>query len=152
MNIKTKYFGEMEVDETKQIQFSTGLPGFENETAFILLDLPDNYIFQLLQSLYTPSLAFVVVIPYHIYPDYEVDLDDHILESLNIQHEADVFLLSIVTLASPFTKSTLNLRAPVVINVNNRSGKQYILKTDNHSSKTPIEPSLKGSVKGERTC
>lgn len=152
MNIQTKYFGEIEVDETKQIQFSMGLPGFEDETAFILLDLPDNDVFQLLQSTLTPSLAFVVVNPYYIYSDYVVDLDDNILDRLQIRQETDVSLFAIVTLASPFAKSTLNLKAPVVINANCRTGKQYILDANNYSAKTPISSYEKRSVKGEQTC
>src|SRR5699024_10625659 len=106
MNIQTKYFGEIEVDETKRVHFSAGFPGFENETTFIFLDLPDNDVFQLLQSLHTSSLAFVVVNPHYIYPDYIVNLDDNILENLNIQRKEDVVLLAIVALASPFAKST----------------------------------------------
>lgn len=152
MNIKTKYFGEIEVDETKRIQFSAGLPGFADESAFILLDLPGNRVFQLLQSLQTPSIAFVVTTPYPFYPNYAVELDDNMMENLNIHHEADVSLLAIVTLAEPFEKSTLNLKAPVIINVNQQCGKQYILNTEEYTSKEPINPLASESVKGEQPC
>lgn len=152
MYIQTKYFGEIEVEETKQIQFSIGLPGFEAETAFMLLDLANHNVLQLLQSIHTPSLAFIVVSPYQIYSDYIVDLDDNILYRLNIKQEVDVNLFSIVTLASPFAKSTLNLKAPVVINVNDQTGKQYILNSDKYSSRAPINPFEQQSGKGEQTC
>ena|SRR5699024_1669275 len=152
MNIKTKYFGEIEVDETKRIQFPAGLPGFVDESSFILLDLPGNHVFQLLQSLQTPSIAFVVTTPYSFYPNYAVELDDNVMESLKIHREEDVSLLVIVTLAAPFEKSTLNLKAPVILNVDQQCGKQYILNTEEYSSKEPINPSANESVKGEQPC
>ncbi|MEN1967319.1 flagellar assembly protein FliW [Lentibacillus sp. N15] len=148
MNIQTKYFGEIEVEESKRIQFPAGLPGFLEETEFMLLDLPGNSVFQLLQSLKTPTTAFVVTNPHHFYKEYTVNLDDSIIEALRITNEQDVAILVIVTLASPLEQSTLNLKAPVVINVTSRYGKQYILNTTDYSSKAVITPNA-ANGKGE---
>ncbi|MBP2078911.1 flagellar assembly protein FliW [Oceanobacillus polygoni] len=140
MNIQTKYLGEVAIDERKIIHFSTGIPGFPDETAFVLMDLPDTPIFQILQAVRTPSIAFIVANPYQIYPDYSLQLDDNLIESLQIKDEKEVAVLSIVTLKQPFQTSTLNLKAPIIINTNHRQGKQYILNTDAYSSQAPITP------------
>ncbi|QKY69939.1 flagellar assembly protein FliW [Lentibacillus sp. CBA3610] len=149
MHIKTKYLGEMEVDFNKIIEFPSGLPGFTDERQFILLDMPGNPVFQILQSADTPEIAFIVVTPYHFYQDYVVDLDDSLLTSLAISNEADVMVLAIVTVKKPFDSSTLNLKAPIIINSQNQQGKQYILNTDVYPSKAAIALSASTSVKGE---
>ncbi|WP_099159879.1 flagellar assembly protein FliW [Virgibacillus ndiopensis] len=149
MNIQTKYFGEMVVDDSNIIQFPGGVPGFVEEKEFVLLDFPGNSVFQVLQSFKTENLAFIVTIPYHFYREYSFDLDDSIQESLQIETESDVTVFSIVTLANTFEKSTLNLKAPVIINSKSKLGKQYILNNDDYPSKAKIWPTVASGVKGE---
>ncbi|WP_087972570.1 flagellar assembly protein FliW [Oceanobacillus rekensis] len=140
MQIQTKYLSEVEIEDNKIIQFPFGLPGFTNETEFVLLDLPDNPLFQILQSMKTTTIAFIVTNPYQIYKKYTFQLDESILESLQIKNEKEVAILSIVTLKEPFKNSTVNLKAPIIINSNLKQGKQYILTIDDYSSKTSIVP------------
>lgn len=149
MHIQTKYLGPMEVDHDKMLQFPSGLPGFTDERQFVLLDMPGNPLFQILQSADTPDIAFVVVNPYHFYQDYVVDLDDGLLAGLGIRNEADVTVLAIVAVKKPFDTSTLNLKAPIIINSQNQHGKQYILNTDAYTSKAAIVSPASTSVKGE---
>src|SRR5690625_243661 len=128
--VQTKYLGTVEIDKSKIIQFPSGIPGFIDELEFVLLDLPGHSIFQTLQSVKTSELAFIVVNPYHFYKKYEFRLEKYLLESLQIKSEQDVIVLAIVTLKQPFTRSTINLKAPLIINSNVSLGKQYVLNTD----------------------
>lgn len=149
MKIHTKYLGEVEIEDSMVIHFFGGIPGFLEETEFVLLDLPDNPVFQILQSVKSVNMAFIVTNPYHIYQDYAFDLDDNVLESLQIKKENEVVVLTIVTLKKSFNASTLNLQAPLIINSSNRKGKQYILNTDDHPTKAPIAPVNSATVKGD---
>ncbi|MGJ9457624.1 flagellar assembly protein FliW [Oceanobacillus sp. CF4.6] len=142
MKIQTKYLSEVEIEDYKIIQFPFGLPGFVHETQFVLLDLPDNPIFQILQSIASANVAFIVTNPYQIYEEYTFELDESLMESLQIKKEIEVAVLSIVTLKNPFKTSTLNMKAPIIINSALRQGKQYILNSDDYSSKAPIIPSV----------
>jgi flagellar assembly factor FliW len=142
MNIQTKYLGDVSIDDTKIIQFPTGIPGFLDETEFVLLDIPGNPVFQFLQSVKTSPLAFVVTDPYHFYQSYTFELDEGTLDSLQINSENDVQIISIVTLKDPFETSTINLKAPLVINQKKMVGKQYILNTDEYPSKASIKPAV----------
>lgn len=142
MNIQTKYLGSLEIEESKVIEFPTGLPGFADETEFVLLDLPDNPIFQILQSMKSAHIAFIVTNPYQIYQDYTFQLDESILEGLQIKNEIEVAVLSIVTLKEPFNTSTLNLKAPIIINTNLKQGKQNILTVEDYPSKASIAPTV----------
>ena len=140
MNIQTKYVGEVEINEKQIIQFPSGLPGFLEEKEFVLLDIPGNPVFQFLQSVKSEELAFVVASPYHFYKDYSFKIDDATIEALQIQSEKDVMVLTIVTLKDPFDSSTINLKAPLIINPNKLFGKQYILNSDEYESKAFIQP------------
>ncbi|HLR08879.1 MAG TPA: flagellar assembly protein FliW [Bacillota bacterium] len=149
MQLKTKYLGTVEVDPSDCIHFPAGLPGFGDETEFVLLDLPGNPIFQIFQSTKTTAIAFVVTNPHYFYQDYTFTLEDHIVKSLAIEHERDVVVLSIVTLKDPFEKSTLNLQAPVIINSRTKMGRQYILNDDAFPIRAPIATVATQSEKGE---
>lgn len=145
MKLNTKYLGEVQIDEEKIIQFSKGLPGFPDEMTFIILDLPDNTVFQVLQSTTTSSLAFVITNPYLFYQDYSVQLNDELLQQLAIEKQEDVVIYTIVTLKQPFSESTINLRAPIVINAKTLKGKQYILNDGDYSSKASLSPQETGA-------
>src|SRR5690625_5296870 len=108
MKLQTKYVGEVTIKSDKVIHFPYGIPGFEKEHEFDLLELPANPVFQTLQSVKTESLAFIVIHPYQIYPNYEFKLDDSIQSNLKIKDKSDVFVLNIVTLKQPFEESTMN--------------------------------------------
>lgn len=138
MKLTTKYLGEVQIDEEKIIHFSKGLPGFPDETTFIILELPDNTAFQILQSTTTSSLAFVITNPYLFYQDYTLKLNDELLQQLEIEKQEDVVIYTIVTLKQPFSESTINLRAPIVIHAQTLKGKQYILNDGDYSSKASL--------------
>ncbi|SFD96876.1 flagellar assembly factor FliW [Lentibacillus persicus] len=149
MYIQTKYMGSVEVDPSKILYFSSGLPGFIEEKEFVLLNTAENSVFQILQSADTPEIAFVVVNPYYFYQNYVFDLDENLLNGLSITDAEDVMVLAIVTVRKPFAESTLNLKAPIIINSQNQQGKQYILNTDSYPSKAAITLPDSASVKGE---
>jgi len=138
MNIETKYFGSMMVEEEKVIHFDKGLPGFQEEKAFVLIDFPDNPVFQILQSTTSAHVAFVVASPYHFKKDYAFDLGEQVKKELSITQFEQVRVLSILTLRDPFVDSTINLQAPLIINVDSMVGQQIIL-SDEYSSRTPMQ-------------
>jgi len=136
--IQTKYLGDTEISTDKIITFQSGLPGFEDEHQFVLLNIPDNVVFQILQSVQSAALAFFVVNPYLLFDEYSVELNEHAIQALNINNEQDVVVLAVMTLKDPFSKSTVNLKAPIIINQTNQSGKQYILNDDTYSLRAKI--------------
>ncbi|MBM7570243.1 flagellar assembly protein FliW [Aquibacillus albus] len=138
MNINTKYFGEISIKDEDVIHFPHGIPGFLDEKEFALLDLEDNPVFQVLQSISNVSLAFIVTNPYHFLKEYEFELDQNTMELLHIESEKDVVVLSIVSLKDPFEESTVNLQAPIIINNTKKRGKQYITNINEFSTKVAI--------------
>lgn len=145
MNIDTKYHGVIEVEDNDFIYFENGIPGFLEEKYFILLPLEKDSPFNIMQSKVTPELGFAVVNPFLFFQDYEFDLTANDKEALSITTEEDIQILSILTIKDPFSETTANLQAPVVININKKVAKQIILH-ETYKTKHKIfrENSLKG--------
>ncbi|RYM05904.1 flagellar assembly protein FliW [Sporolactobacillus sp. THM7-7] len=124
MKMVTKYFGEQEVKEDEALAFPYGLPGFQKEKRFILQPLGET--FSVLQSLDHAQVAFIVTSPFLFFESYSVDLPEHFVKQLDIHSESDVSVFAIVSVRKPFIESTINLKAPIIINTRKRVGKQYI--------------------------
>lgn len=135
MNIQTKYHGEIKVNEQEIWHFEKGLPGFPDEKQFVLLPLPNNDVFMILQAVQTPYIAFVITNPFLTFKDYEFKIDDSTLEQLRLESEKDVAVYSILTVKDPFVNTTINLQAPLIFNMKNKKGKQMILNDSPYHTK-----------------
>ncbi|MDR1784910.1 MAG: flagellar assembly protein FliW [Spirochaetaceae bacterium] len=140
--IQTKTQGPVTITEEQTLSFVTGLLGFEDEKEFALI--PSNYEpFFWLQSLKTAALAFLVVDPFLVRKDYEVDIDDKSLEAIGVSSPADVGVLGIVTAPSrPGQGVTVNLQGPIIINKRNRKCFQAVLTDTTWTTKHEIAAEL----------
>lgn len=127
MKIETKYHGVMEISEVDVVTFPTGIPGFNEEKQFAVIPFSEDGVFQILQSVGTPDLGFVITNPFAFFPDYDFKLEDQTVEALEINVPEDVDVFTVLTVQEPFTRTTANLQAPVVINRKKMLGKQVIL-------------------------
>ncbi len=132
MELQTKYHGTIEMEESNYIHFSNGIPGFQEEHQFVVLPLEEDETFYIMQSVNTSTLAFVMVNPFTYYPNYDFNLDESIVESLQIKTPEDVLVYSILTIQDPFENTTVNLQAPIIINSKNHMGKQIILNNEKY--------------------
>ena len=130
MKITTAYMGEVEINPSQIIKFEHGLPGFEEEKEFIQLPLSEVSAYQVLQSIKTDGLAFIITSPYAIIENYNFELDDSVIQALDIKSDNEVAVFVIVSLKDTLEKSTVNLKAPIVLNIEHQKAKQIILKED----------------------
>lgn len=133
MKLKTAYMGEIEIDKNSILKFEHGIPGFENEREFALLPIEEDSIFQVLQSVQTESLAFIITSPYAITTNYNFELDEATLMSIDIKSENEVAVFTIVSLKETLANSTVNLKAPIVLNTTNKKAKQVILDNESYT-------------------
>lgn len=121
-----------------KIKFEKGIPGFEEYKIFELNDIEENENLKMLISEKDMNVGFITISPFKIKKDYEIDLNDEILDALSIEKAEDVMLLNIITLGKSLETSTVNLKAPLVINIKNKKGKQLILQDDKYKIKEPL--------------
>lgn len=139
MEINTKYFGNIQVNETDQITFEKGLFGFEENKSFFILSFDDvDDTLLCLQSAEEPYLAFVLFNPFSILGDYDPNLTDKDLEELGANADTPLTFYAIAVLRDDFRDTTLNLKCPVVINMENKLAKQVMLEGSSYSLRHPM--------------
>lgn len=143
MKIKTKFLGEVDIEEKEILTFSNGLPGFVEYKKYILLALDQDLPIVLLQSVENESISFVLAFPFAFKPDYAFDLNDADIEELQVDAQEDILTYSIVTLKETLSDSTMNLLAPIVINKEKKLAKQIVL---NESTVYPLKYPLNNTV------
>jgi flagellar assembly factor FliW len=132
--IKTTRFGEMEVDESRAIHFTDGLPGFHNKRDFIILEHKPGSPFLWLQSMDTPDLAFVMINPFMMKSDYLQDLPPEEEALLKNKNDDEIIVFSLVTIPrGEVEKATVNLMGPIVVESKSRNAKQVILANSGYS-------------------
>lgn len=142
MEIDTKPFGIIEIEDKQLIEFPIGLPGFETFTKFALLD-SGQPPFYWLQSLDDVNVAFILINPFLFLPEYNVDIDDREFESVGLVSDSELMLIfSIVTVRNEGTMVTANLQGPIVINPQQRLGRQFITNNPQWELRYDIMESL----------
>ena len=132
MQLDTAHFGKIEINEEDFIYFPEGIPGFENSKRYALIgNDTGEAIFFWLQSVDMPELCFVVTDPFMVYDGYGVDVDDEDVELLKITDANKVLSLTIVIIPEDINEIRVNLKAPILINMEKKLGKQIIQKNDN---------------------
>lgn len=117
MKITTHLFGEIEFTEDKVVYFEKGLFGFENLKKFLFIK-PDDNIFYWLNSIEDPDISF---------PMFGIRVID---EEFPQEEEHEAFAITVLN--SDPLKITANLKAPIYINQNAKSGFQKIIDTDKY--------------------
>ena len=125
MNLETTRFGNVEIDDDRVINFSSGLLGFSSYSKFVLLQPDEQGVFFWLQSTEAPDLAFVVTDPALWITDYQANIRKDQMEELGMGEIADAQVLVIVNKRDD--SITSNLQGPLVINVQGRVGMQLVL-------------------------
>ena len=123
----------------KIIYFTSGLFSFADLTRFELADIPQTPFFKWLQSLERPEVKFLLLDPFVIKDDYQVELDDVLIAELEIAQPDDVIIYTTVTVPSAgLQEATTNLVGPIVINWKRGKGKQVIIAGADENVKYPI--------------
>lgn len=138
MILKTKFHGDRVYEESDIILFKNGLPGFEHLKKFIIFETDENKIFSILHSVEDDGVGLVIVSPFSIFKDYEFEIDDDSLKEIKVEKPQDLEIYNTVTLNSDINKTTVNLKAPIVINKNEKLGEQIILDNSRYKIKHPF--------------
>ena len=150
MKILTRDYGVIEINQELIIRFDDGILGFEPYKNYILLDDSGGQSpFRCLQSMEENDLAFILMDPFAIDPTYEITLGEDIIESLMIESQDDVLVLAVVVVPEDIKKTSVNLKAPVILNVKLRKGAQYIVDGDKYKVRHYIMEEIEKMKNGD---
>jgi flagellar assembly factor FliW len=140
---QTRRFGLLEYDPNAVLDFPAGLPGYENQNRFILMEKPAHAPIMFLQSLESPDLCFLAAPIHLIDPAYELAIIEEDLRRLKLDDtrqpavDANVVCLALLS-AAENGPLTANLLAPVVINVAARLAVQAVRMDAGYSHQHPL--------------
>lgn len=137
MKIKTSRFGEIEIDESKMIDMQNGLLGFEDTRKYVLLS-GENSDFYWLQSAENPELAFPCMLPNCVCGNYEAHADEQVIADIELENDDDALVLCAVVIPEDIKKTTVNLRAPIIINNVSKKGVQIVLDDNRYAIRHPV--------------
>lgn len=133
MKADTRLFGEVEIADDKIITMETGMIGFPDMRKFALIydeEKGSKTTVRWFQSMDDPQVAFPVMDPTVIKPDYNPMVSDEILAPLGDLNDDNSFILVTLTVPSKIEEMSINLKAPIVINIENNKGVQLIVEDD----------------------
>jgi flagellar assembly factor FliW len=141
--VYSRDFGAIDYQSGDPFVFPGGLPGFPNETAFLPVEVPEQIPLLYLQSLATPDLCFVSLPARCIVSDYDLspNSDDYARIGLSpdVRPGPQMLCLALVCFTEDGSAAA-NLRAPIIINLQNRTGIQTIQSDDRYPIRFPLRP------------
>jgi flagellar assembly factor FliW len=143
--VASSRLGELELPDDSIMQFPQGLLGFEPFHEYALIDHDGAGVYWWLQSLDDRDLAFLAVVPWPFFPDYEPEIDAEAETALGLEDVADALVLCLVAVrdaddSSDGASISANLLGPVVVNTRIRVGAQVVL----HDGSWPVRADLVG--------
>lgn len=135
MIIETGRFGQLTVGDDEIVSIPQGFLGFPEYTQFCLVDPADDTLILWLQSTQNPEIAFALLEPKIFKPDYTARLSASELRELKLENINQSAVFSILTIPEDATQMTANLKAPLVINLKEKIGKQVVLQENEYSIK-----------------
>ena len=141
IKVRTKHFGEIDLDEGKVLIFENGIMGYEKSKKFTILfnnESGTRPVISWLQSLNEPGLALPVINPVLVMEDYNPVVEEELLSGLGELNPDNQIVFVTLTVPKDLTRMTANLKAPIVINADTRKGCQVIVENHDYKVKYPV--------------
>lgn len=134
MKAKTRIFGEIEIADDKIITLEKGMIGFPDLNRFALIfdeekQKKHNSIMWL-QSMDDTDIAFPVMEPLAVKADYKPNVNEAMIAPLGQLNEENTYILVTVTVPKKVEDFSVNLKAPLIINMDTHKGVQLIVEDD----------------------
>jgi flagellar assembly factor FliW len=140
---ETRYFGLVEYNEESVLVFPDGIPAFEQEKRFLVMRQPASAPLVFLQSLANPNICFATLPVASACPGYQLRLAPEDLSALGLDRNRqpaigrDVLCLTILSLTENMSP-TVNLLAPIVVNLSTLRGRQAIQTGSRYSHREAL--------------
>jgi len=138
LELELPRFGRCSYRDSEVLLFPWGIPGFVSLRRFLALSVDGHEKYVWLQSLDDLEVAFPTADPWQIFGDYAPQLPTYARESLEIERPDEFATLCLVVATAEAAEMTMNLLAPVVINLRTRVGRQVTLESGGYSVRTPV--------------
>lgn len=152
MRVKTNLFGEMDIEDEKIICFPDGMIGFPDNKRFTLIvdekEDRTSHIYWL-QSIEEETFAIPVMNPLLVKKNYNPEVEDELLNPIGGLKEDNISVFVTVTVPTQIENMSVNLKAPIIINMETMKACQLILDGEDLPVRYPIYDILKSRKAGD---
>lgn len=138
ITVELPRFGACSYTPSEAVEFPWGLPGFPTLRNWLPLNLDSHPTFVWLQSLDDLSTALPAIDPWMVFENYDPKLPAYAFTSLEIREASDFATLCVVVVTPDAAEMTINLMAPVIVNLRTRKGRQIMLDGSSYSAREPM--------------
>lgn len=132
MNVNQAEAPSPETSEKNIIYFEDGILGFEDIHEYLLYHEDENNIIWSLQAAHSEAPSFIVVDPFTILASYNPVLSKRDLEYFSETDSTDLCFLVVAAIKPELSDSVVNLKAPIVIDINTKKARQVILEESDY--------------------
>lgn len=152
MDIITKHFGKIEIIPENILDFEEGIPGLDGFKKYIILfdyendgvvtseikDVENKSNLLWLQSLENQELAFVLLDTFNHFEDYDPKIIPDEIKILG-EYDPETFrVYNIVVIPEDMKEMTVNLKAPIIVNLFTKKGKQVVVLNEEYGIRYKI--------------
>lgn len=138
MQIATARFGTIEVSDNKVLTFKDGLPGLEEYKEFVVLQVSESYPVVWMQSTQDQAICLPTIDSFMAVPEYAFNISDEDVNELELDGPENLLVLSVVVIPEEIEGMTMNLAAPIIINMASGQAKQIILNGGEYNVRYPV--------------
>ena len=135
--ISTTRFGEIEIHQDHLIEFRDGMIGFPKLKKYVLVESPSMPLILWLQAVGEPDIAFPLIEPWFFKRDYKANMTDADRHSLGYEDGDSTKIFVVLTIPEDMNNMTVNLKAPLVIDLAKASATQVILQDKGLEVRSP---------------
>ncbi len=134
MEINTRDFGNICVEEDAVFDFPKGIYGFEDSTQFAVFENKISDIsFLYLQSTQQEIPCFLVFEPWDLVPNFSPTLSPEDMKICEVEDIEDLIFLAIANIPNDNVRAlSLNIKSPIVLNPTTKTGYQVILQNSDY--------------------
>ena len=149
MDFDTSRFGKITYNPEDVLTFTQPIIGFIQFRRFVLIPGPEGGSLLWMQSVEKGDLAFLLMNPYEVVPDYTIQVSEYDLAELGTAEETELKVYTLLVVPANPAEIRTNLRAPILINPKTRLAKQLVMDRSDYpiqyflvqNATTPQHPS-----------
>lgn len=134
MEINTRDFGIIQVEEDAVYDFPEGVYGFEEDIRFAIFEKSfEDVSFLYMQSVLNHTPCFLVFEPWDLYPNYEPCVLKEDLADCEVDSIEDLVFLVIANVSGSIEDLSINIKSPIVLNPKTKKARQVILQNPDYT-------------------
>jgi flagellar assembly factor FliW len=135
--IATTRFGLVDVKDDQVITFTDGMIGFSKLKHYVLVESPAMPLVLWLQSMDRSDVAFPLIEPWFFRKDYRLVMSDPDRIALKLSDADFTKILLVMTIPEQADRMTVNLKAPIVLNLSGSTAAQVIQQDRTYEIRVP---------------